>query len=109
MPPRVIRHTLRVVAGGRCNHSMRALVRIECEKLIERPALFERPRTLLVIQLEEDRVLRQPGKCLRVRARRNPDVCTNPAERRVNVGELDHCQPGRTALKNARTLLPATK
>jgi len=92
VPSRVIRNPLCVVAGRSCNHATRALVTRQCEQFIQRPALFERPGALLVVQLKKDGILGQPGKSLRMCARRDADICTNPVEGGMDIRELNHCR-----------------
>src|SRR5579863_10424937 len=63
---RMIGHTLRVVSGRSSDHSLSALFGGQRAQLIQRAALLESSRSLLIVKLEEDRVIGERGECFRV-------------------------------------------
>ena len=50
----MISNSLRMIAGGRGNHSMGALFAGEGEQLIQRAALFEGTGALLIVEFKKD-------------------------------------------------------
>src|SRR5208283_1247437 len=88
--PGVISDSLGMVAGGCCNHATRTFFRVESEQLVQRASFFERAGALLVIELEEDGVVRQTGKCLRAGTRGDANIGANPAQGSLDIGKFDH-------------------
>ena len=75
----VIGNSLRVIARRGGDHSAGAFLRRQREQLVQSAPLFECSSALLVIQLEKDGIVRQPGKCFGMRARGDADVGANSA------------------------------
>jgi hypothetical protein len=79
MSSRVVGNSLRVISGGGSNHSALALFLGQREQLVQRASLFESSSSLLIVQLEKDGIVRKPGKCFGVRARRDANIGADPA------------------------------
>ena len=69
-PRRVKGHALRVIAGARGDHAVRALLRRELQQPVQRAALLEGAGTLQILQLEIDGMAGQLGEIVRYLARR---------------------------------------
>src|ERR1700693_4619426 len=86
----VICDALRMIAGRGGDHTAGTFVGAESEKLIQGAPLFECTGALLVIELQENRIIGEAGKSLRVRAGRDANVRANSVKSGLNVRELDH-------------------
>src|ERR1700730_1660534 len=86
----MVSNALRMIAGGRGDHTARAFLAVESKKFIQGAPLFESTGALLVIELEENGIVGEAGKCFRVRAGRDAYVRANSVESGLDVRELDH-------------------
>ena len=90
MASRVVSDPLRMIAGRCGDHTAGTFIMVKSEQFVQRSPLFESAGALLIIELEEDRIVGKPGKCLRVGAGRDANVRPNSVERGLDVRKLDH-------------------
>ena len=88
VPSRVVRDALRMIAGGGGDHATGAFIASQREQFVQRAALFESSGALLVIELQENGIVGQAGKCFRVRAGRDANVSANSVRERTGCRKV---------------------